>query len=67
MHTLGHSACHGWRMIAAIAETARWSHACAQWTFRVSSQTKEISVLWALIILVVLWLSGFSSSRLVAR
>jgi hypothetical protein len=47
-------------MIAAIAETARWSHACRLRSIRVSSKTKEIFMLWALVvILVVLWLAGF--------
>ena len=46
-------------MVAAIAESARWSHACRQWSIRVSSKTRENFVLWALIvILVVLWLAG---------
>jgi hypothetical protein len=47
-------------MTAAIAETARWSHACRQRSIRAGSQTKEIAMLWALVvILVVLWLAGF--------
>jgi bacteriorhodopsin len=47
-------------MTAAIAETARWSHACRRQAIRVGSQSKEISMLWALVvILVVLWLAGF--------
>jgi hypothetical protein len=49
-----------WGMIAAIAETARWPHACRQRAIRVASQTKEVAILWALVvILVVLWLAGF--------
>jgi hypothetical protein len=60
MHTMGHTACRGWGLVTAIAETARWSHACRRWAIRVGSQSKEISMLWALIvILVVLWLAGF--------
>jgi hypothetical protein len=47
-------------VIEAIAETARWSHACGQRAVRIGSQTEEVSMLWALVvILVVLWLAGF--------
>jgi hypothetical protein len=47
-------------MLAAVAATARRSHASRQRAIRVGSQTKEICMLWALVvILVVLWLAGF--------
>jgi bacteriorhodopsin len=47
-------------LVEAIAERSRWSHACRQRVLRVGSQTEEVSMLWALVvILVVLWLAGF--------
>jgi hypothetical protein len=47
-------------VIAAIAEFAHWSHASAERAIRIGGQTEEVSMLWALvIILVVLWLAGF--------
>jgi hypothetical protein len=47
-------------VVTAIAETARWSHACGQQVIGIGSQTEEVSMLWALVvILVVLWLAGF--------
>src|SRR3712207_4803692 len=50
----------GLGLVAAIAETARWSHACRRRAIRVGSQSKEIAMLWALVvILVILWLAGF--------
>jgi hypothetical protein len=47
-------------LVPAIAQTACWSHACRQRAIRAGSQTEEVSMLWALVvILVVLWLAGF--------
>ena len=47
-------------MVAAIAEFAQWSHASAERAIRIGGQTEEVSMLWALVvILVVLWLAGF--------
>src|SRR5215207_1711536 len=56
--------CRSWfrdrGVVAAIAETAHWSHASAQRAICIGSQTEEVSMLWALVvILVVLWLAGF--------
>jgi hypothetical protein len=55
------SGCLRWHdRVATIAETACWSHASRQRAIRAGSQTEEVSMLWALVvILVVLWLAGF--------
>jgi len=62
--TSAREGCRSWfrdrGVVTAIAETARWSHACGQQVIRIGSQTEEVSMLWALVvILVVLWLAGF--------
>jgi hypothetical protein len=47
-------------LVATIAETLGKSHAWRRRVLRVGRQTEEVSMLWAIVvILVVLWLAGF--------